>query len=664
MASDDRVAWGGTGPLGGSGNDRRIDEREEASTGLPVEIAFLSRHGVAPSGLSLAARRASRNGTEPAREVLALGLTDEDGFYRALAAEIELPFHAGDFDLVSGGDYGAILRGGIAPVAGDAARDVRFILAPEGPALRRMLESGPRQRRDIAVVTPRRFSEALRRANEAALAVRVANLDAAGLARDSARTGASRGQRIAAAIAAAGTAIGGVVAPLETFFSVALLLGPVFLGLILLRLAAAIEQPAPDLWRRHRWRIDDSRLPVYTVAVPLYREEAVLRQMLRALAALDYPVAKLDIRLLIEADDEGMQMALSRLTLPAHVTATIVPQGLPRTKPRALNLALIEARGTFFTIFDAEDIPDPQQLRMAAARFLRAPEDLACLQARLVIDHADEGWLPALFALEYAGLFEVLNPGLLRSGLPIMLGGTSNHFRTHALRAIGGWDAWNVTEDADLGLRLARAGYRMGDLPSDTREEAPLTLHAWLKQRSRWIKGYMQTLVTHSRAPILLLREAGIPATFAFLSLCLGTIVTALAYPAFAVAAFLAWREGSLLSPTGAVGSLTSGLALTVCALGAMALFLPPAIGALRRGSPRLLLLLPLLPFYYGLVCVAAWMALHEYRARRFTWNKTTHGVARQRAPLTAEERVTGDADGPTDGAAIPAPPGPEAARC
>jgi cellulose synthase/poly-beta-1,6-N-acetylglucosamine synthase-like glycosyltransferase len=345
-----------------------------------------------------------------------------------------------------------------------------------------------------------------------------------------------------------------------------------------------------------------------------------------------------------------------------------VPPGPPRTKPRALNLALLEARGTLFTIFDAEDIPDPQQLRMAATRFLRAPGDLACLQARLVIDHADEGLLPALFALEYAGLFEVLNPGLLRSGLPIMLGGTSNHFRTQALQAIGGWDAWNVTEDADLGLRLARAGYRMGDLPSNTREEAPLTLRVWLKQRSRWIKGYMQTLVTHSRAPLRLLREAGLPATLAFLSLCLGTVLTALAYPAFAVAAALAWREGSLFSPTNAFNSLTSTLALTVWIFGAIALFLPPAIGALRRGSPRLLLLLPLLPLYYGLVCIAAWMALHEYRARRFTWNKTTHGVARQRAPLAATsapaDAVTGDAAIPRGGAAIPAPPEPAAARC
>lgn len=386
-----------------------------------------------------------------------------------------------------------------------------------------------------------------------------------------------------------------------------------------------------DLWRTHRWRGDDSRLPVYTVAVPLYREEAVLRQLVKALSALDYPAAKLDIRLLIEADDAGMRAALADLAPPAHFSVVIVPPGAPRTKPRALNLALLEARGTLFTIYDAEDVPDPQQLRLAAARFQRAPAELACLQARLVIDHPKEGLLPALFALEYAGLFEVLNPGLLRIPLPIMLGGTSNHFRTVALRMVGGWDAWNVTEDADLGLRLVRAGYRIGDLPSNTREEAPLTVPAWLKQRSRWIKGYIQTLVTHSRAPLTLFREAGIPATLTFLSLALGTVVAALGYPVFVVAAVLAFQDGSLLTPINQIGSLTSTIALTIMITGSIAMFAPPALGALRSGAPALLMLVPLLPLYYALVSVAAWLALYEYFANRFAWNKTMHGLARQR---------------------------------
>lgn len=622
--------------MGGSGNDDSPDISGSGAAGLPVELAFLTRHGVAPSRLAHAAVRSARHRSEPVREAIALGLIDETGFYRALAAEMGLAFLPQPPDLQAGGGHDAILRQGIAPTTDDAR--FRFILAPEGPALRRMLEAGPRNRHDIAVTTSRSFADALRHSNAGALADHAAGLDPAGLERDSARTGASRGQVIAAGCGAAAAATGGVFAPLETFFGLALLLGPLFLGLILLRLAASIERSAPDLWHSHRWRIDEARLPVYTVAVPLYRELSVLRQLTDALDALDYPPAKLDIRLLIEADDSGMRRALAQMALPAHFSVTIVPPGFPRTKPRALNLALLEARGTFFTIFDAEDIPDPQQLRMAAARFLSGPKDLGCLQARLVIDHAREGLLPGLFALEYAGLFEVLNPGLLQFQLPIMLGGTSNHFRTKALRIVGGWDAWNVTEDADLGFRLVRAGYRIGDLPSNTCEEAPVSLPAWLKQRSRWIKGYIQTLVTHSRTPLRLVREAGLAATFAFLSLVFGTVATALGYPAFAIAALIAYWDGSLFEPVGTIATLSSTVALGVWLLGSVALFMPPIVGALRRGAPGLLLLVPLLPLYYALVSVAAWMALYEYFNRRFVWNKTEHGLARLRAPIEADQ--------------------------
>ena len=622
--------------MGGSGNHDSPSALGPDTAGLPVELAFLARHGLAPSRLAHAAARSARNRSEPVREAVALGLIDETGFYRALAAEMGLAFLPQPPGLQAGGGHEAILRQGIAPTVGDAR--FRFILAPEGAALRRMLEAGPRNRRDIAVTTSRAFADALRRSNAAALADHAAGLDPAGLERDSARTGASRGQVIAAGCGVTVAAIGGVFAPLETFFGLALLLGPLFLGLILLRLAASIERSAPNLWRSHRWRIDDARLPVYTVAVPLYRELSVLRQLTDALDALDYPPAKLDIRLLIEADDSGMRRALAQMPLPAHFSVTVVPPGFPRTKPRALNLALLEARGTFFTIFDAEDIPDPQQLRMAAARFLGGPRDLGCLQARLVIDHAGEGWLPGLFALEYAGLFEVLNPGLLQFQLPIMLGGTSNHFRTEALRIVGGWDAWNVTEDADLGFRLVRAGYRIGDLPSNTCEEAPVSLPAWLRQRSRWIKGYIQTLVTHSRSPLRLVREAGLTASFAFLSLVFGTVATALGYPAFAIAALIAYWDGSLFEPVGTVATLSSTVALGIWLLGSVALFMPPIVGALRRGAPGLLLLVPLLPLYYALVSVAAWMALYEYFNRRFVWNKTEHGLARLRAPLEADQ--------------------------
>jgi cellulose synthase/poly-beta-1,6-N-acetylglucosamine synthase-like glycosyltransferase len=603
---------------------------DTAIPALPIEIGFLANHGISPTDLAIVAHRARRLGVSPAREAIASGLIDETGFYRALAQERGLRFHGGRLRFMPGGDHYAMLRAGRAILLPDGtAAPCRFALAPEDGALRQFLEIGPHGRTDICIVTPGAFAAELRRANAWSLAHRLAGRDEAGRDRVGAWHGSSRGQAVTAGAAIGAAGIGGAAAPLETFFALALLLGPVFLALIYLRLAATIERPPGDLWTRFGWRIDDGRLPVYTVAVPLAREEAVLDQLLDALAALDYPPAKLDILLLVEADDRGTTSALAALDLPPGCRVVTVPPGKPRTKPRALNLALIEARGGLFTIFDAEDVPDPQQLRLAAARFLGAPSELACLQARLTIRHAGEGLLPALFALEYAGLFEVLNPGLLQERLPILLGGTSNHFRTVALRTVGGWDAWNVTEDADLGVRLVRAGYRIGDLPSRTHEEAPLSVHAWLKQRSRWIKGYMQTLVTHLRAPRALLREAGPVASLTFLALCLGTVATALGYPVFAVALALAAWNGSLWLPLSGMGSLAAMLALTVSLFGLVAILLPPAIGAVRRGAPGLLRFLPFLPLYYGLVSLAAWLALYEFLAHRYRWNKTMHGSDR-----------------------------------
>jgi cellulose synthase/poly-beta-1,6-N-acetylglucosamine synthase-like glycosyltransferase len=185
-----------------------------------------------------------------------------------------------------------------------------------------------------------------------------------------------------------------------------------------------------------------------------------------------------------------------------------VPEGLPHTKPKVLDYALPLVRGTYVVVYDAEDVPDPDQLRLAASRFAADP-GIACLQALLVPENGSENALTALFAGEYAGLFSRLLPALARWGLPVPLGGTSNHFRTEALRSPGGWDAFNVTEDADLGVRLARRGLRAETIESRTLEEAPLGYSAWMAQRTRWMKGWMQTFVVHNRAPLRFLREIG-----------------------------------------------------------------------------------------------------------------------------------------------------------
>ena len=255
--------------------------------------------------------------------------------------------------------------------------------------------------------------------------------------------------------------------------------------------------------------LPDADLPVYSVVVALHREADVAARLVAALDGLDYPRAKLDILLVLEEGDWATIAALRALDLPGRYRIILAPDGQPRTKPRALNVALPLARGDLLTIYDAEDEPEPGQLRAAAARFAVAPAQIACLQGRLAIDNFADGWLARLFALEYAALFDVLNPGLAALGLPIALGGTSNHFRTPILRRVGGWDAWNVTEDADLGLRLARCGYGVEALASATHEEAPARLAAWLGQRRRWLKGWMQTLAVHFRDPGRFVAELG-----------------------------------------------------------------------------------------------------------------------------------------------------------
>ena len=268
----------------------------------------------------------------------------------------------------------------------------------------------------------------------------------------------------------------------------------------------------------------DKDLPVYTIVAPLYRETEVARKLLAALERLDYPRAKLDVKFVVEADDPQTRLALEACDLPVWCEIIVAPPGAPRTKPRALNVALPVARGELLTIYDAEDEPDPDQLRRAAGRFALAAPDMACLQARLAIDNSGDSWLAALFALEYAALFDVVNPGIAALGLPMPLGGTSNHFRVDVLRELRGWDAWNVTEDADLGMRLARAGYRVETLASTTHEEAPVTMRAWLAQRRRWQKGWAQTLVTMSKHPLRLARDMGIARASAALAILIAGV--------------------------------------------------------------------------------------------------------------------------------------------
>jgi peptidoglycan hydrolase-like protein with peptidoglycan-binding domain len=267
------------------------------------------------------------------------------------------------------------------------------------------------------------------------------------------------------------------------------------------RPGATIDPPGSEISE-----LEERSLPVYTILLPLYKEKpSTVGALFKALSEIDYPKHKLDGLLLIEADDAQTRSAIEEVGRPAWMRVLPLPPGTPRTKPRAMGVGLRYARGTVLTVYDAEDKPDPDQLKKAVWTFQRADESLACVQAKLGYYNPRQNLLTRWFTLEYDAWFNIFLPGLHRMGAPIPLGGTSNHFRREALEACLGWDPYNVTEDADLGLRFARLGFTTAMLESTTGEEANSRVPNWVRQRSRWSKGYMQTLLVHTRRPRKLL---------------------------------------------------------------------------------------------------------------------------------------------------------------
>jgi hypothetical protein len=595
-----------------------------AQAALPPEIAFLLAEGVDGRLLARAATDAAAAGTDAATALLNAGLMAESAYYRALARVLGAPYLDGPIPFGLGLRFPDSVVAGLAPLAlGSVAP---CVLAPRGPMIADLLDT-PRRAVMPAITSPTHLRAAL----FAAIPEQVADHAAHALRRRAPERATAREPALwwllvlALALTAALCLCAVLPAPLAR---AAVVTGQgLFLAMSTFRLAA-LAIPAP-VAAEAVVPLADADLPVYTVLVPLHREAAVVPDLLKALAALDYPPAKLDIKFLIEADDPGTGAALARIPLPARFEIITVPPGAPRTKPRALNAALPLARGALLTVYDAEDTPDPAQLRLAASLFAQRPESTACLQGRLVIDNAGDSRLARAFALEYAGLFDVLNPALARCGLPVPLGGTSMHLRTRVLRALGGWDAFNVTEDADLGIRLALAGYTVGDLPSATIEEAPARIGAWLAQRTRWLKGLIQTSLTHGRRPLANARRLGGLEALCAAALVPGTVASALAYPVCLVSAVWAFLVLDIPAAPAFLDNLSTGLAITLFGTGLASLTLPALLGCARRGWGDLAQSAPLMPVYFLLVSVAAWLALIELIRAPERWNKTQHGLAR-----------------------------------
>jgi glycosyltransferase XagB len=390
---------------------------------------------------------------------------------------------------------------------------------------------------------------------------------------------------------------------------------------------------------RHQCTLDtsDEDLPIYSVIAALHREAAVVDQLLSAIERLDYPSAKLDVIVAVEADDEDTRAAITARRHRIPITVIPVVPAKLRTKPKALNVALPFARGTFTVIYDAEDRPERNQLRRALLAFHSAGNDLACVQARLCTD-TKTGWLAHYFTAEYAGHFDFFLPRLAALGLPLPLGGSSNHFRTAMLREVGGWDPHNVTEDADLGMRLARFGYRSGVIDSTTYEEAPAKIGAWLGQRTRWFKGWMQTWLVHMREPGRLFRELGCGGFLTFQLIVGGNALVAIAHPALFFG--LSWKLAQPLSmgdqqTVGTqMGHYMAAATFGYCASASLGF-----LGLWQRGMLNRAGVLILTPVHWLLLSLAAWSAAIELIRKPYFWKKTEHGVdkrSRQESTIRA----------------------------
>lgn len=368
-------------------------------------------------------------------------------------------------------------------------------------------------------------------------------------------------------------------------------------------------------------RADAQDLPVYSVLVPLRDEAEMVDQLCRSLTRLDYPAHRLDIIFVVEQRSPSTVAAVRRHLGNARFSLVEVPHAPPLTKPKALDFALPFCRGEFVTVFDAEDRPEPGQLRQAVNQFRRAPH-LHCIQARLVIANGGRGPLPALFAGEYAALFSVFLPALGRWGVVMPLGGTSNHFRLASLRAIGGWDAYNVTEDADLGVRLARRRLACGTSRSATYEDAPESLRIWMGQRRRWMKGWMQTILVHNRHPRQLIADLGLWRFLLFEIIVLGMILSPLLHTGFMLACLFAVLAGhtELLRL-----DLWSASCLSVFALGYGIAFAIQILGLVRTGQIGLIAWQILLPVYWIAIAWATLRALVDLTLKPFHWIKTVH---------------------------------------
>lgn len=421
-------------------------------------------------------------------------------------------------------------------------------------------------------------------------------------------------------------------APVPTLVILNLLVNLAFLANIMFRFVISLVAAGFEKWEavssEEVSALRDEDLPTYTILVPVYHEANVVKLVLQNLAKLDYPPEKLDILVLLEEDDKETLEAAKAARPPGNVQLVVVPDQTPKTKPKACNVGLYFARGDYLVIYDAEDRPDPDQLKKAVVAFHKGPSNLVCVQTALNYFNVRENFLTRMFTLEYSYWFDYMLPGLYRLGLPIPLGGTSNHFKTEMLRELGGWDPFNVTEDADLGVRAATRGYTVGVVNSTTYEEANANSHNWIRQRSRWIKGYMQTSLVNLRAPSRLIRAVGVRQTAGFLLLVVGTPISLLAAPLMWLL-FIVWMITGTQDLDFLFPPLTSYISMFNLLLGNGIAIYTNMLAVFKRKYYDLTLWALCNPIYWAYQYIAAYKALKQLLTKPFFWEKTIHGISK-----------------------------------
>lgn len=384
--------------------------------------------------------------------------------------------------------------------------------------------------------------------------------------------------------------------------------------------------------REEAREVKDEDLPIYTIHLPVYKEDKLIKKLIWNLQSLDYPREKLDIKLIIEEDDDKTLNAVRDLDFPAIFEVIVVPFHMPKTKPKACNYGLHFSRGKYLTIYDAEDIPDTDQLKKVVTLFNKLPANYICIQSALNYFNRGENFLTRMFTLEYSYWFDYMLPGLDTLDIPIPLGGTSNHFKMANLLELGAWDPFNVTEDADLGLRAYSKGYKVAIINSTTYEEANNDFLNWIRQRSRWIKGYMQTYLVHMRDPVKLWKKVGWRGFLGFNFFIGATPLTFLVYPLL-LSVFIFYVAFDLRFIRDLFPDWVLFISIFNLMVGNILMIYVNMMAVFKRRYYELILFAIANPIYWLMHSAAAYKGLWQLIVNPFYWEKTNHGLSKLNNP-------------------------------